>query len=386
MKKDSRSKTKQRVNGSKIQRGGRDNPCDECYNKPPAVIVNNFIEKISTMLEVNIKKVPPKAIEQFTYIILKIIYAVTILLILIVIVCLILYFFFNLRFLGGISNVVSIISFILSIILLVGMLFKVVVSYVLSEYPDQEILRENQDEINVFILLIRTISTSSYNLILSLFLGLPFGFLLSLTYYLNPNFFTNIINRFYNITLIIFILIIFLGLISKLFDQKIEQLSLHKLHFFVTSLTIIIFIAIVNIFKYFSDILLDSILTGNPGNINEIIDLEEETGDTFSDTDNLIYTKNLQLLTNIFSIHEILSSDDASAIINDNPYYFLFLLLYGIYIVIIMVLAFIFIKKKELININSYSITLGNKITQIINKFLVNAQENFINQQKHIYY
>ena len=262
------------------------------------------------------------------------------------------------------------------------MLLKVVVSYVLAEYPDKEILIENQDEINVFILLIRTISTSSYNLILSLFLGLPFGFLLSLTYYLNPNFFTNIIDRFYNITLIIFILILLLGLISKLFDEKIPQLSLHKLNFFVTSLTIIIFIAIVNIFKYFSDILLDSILTGNPGNINDLIDVGEETGEAVSD--NLMYTKKIQLLTTVFSVHEILSSDDASAVMNDNPYYFLFLFLYGIYIVIIMVLAFIFIKKKELININSYSITVGNKIREKIDTFLVNAQVNFINDQKKL--
>jgi hypothetical protein len=97
-----------------------------------------------------------------------------------------------------------------------------------------------------------------------------------------------------------------------------------------------------------------------------------------------MYTKKLQLLTTVFSVHEILSSDDASAVMNDNPYYFLFLFLYGIYIVIIMVLAFIFIKKKELININSYSITVGNKITEIINKFLEKAQANFINDQKNL--
>ena len=382
MKKKRNDKIKHTSNGGKMQRGGIGDPCDECRKEPPADTVNKFIEKISTMLEANIKKVPPGAIEQFTDIILKIIYVVTILSILAVIVCLILYFLFNLSFLGGVSNAISIISFIFSIILLVGMLFKVVVSYVRSEYPDKEILRKNQDEINVFILLIRTISTSSYNLILSLFLGLPFGFLLSLTSYLNPNFFTNIIDRFYNITLIIFILIILLGLISKLFDQKIEQLSLHKLNFFVTSLTIIIFIAIVNIFKFFSDILLDSILTGNPGNINDLIDVGEETGETVSD--NLMYTKKLQLLTTVFSVHEILSSDDASAVMNDNPYYFLFLFLYGIYIVVIMVLAFIFISKKELININSYSRTVGNTITEIINKFLKKAQANFINEQKDI--
>ena len=96
--------------------------------------------------------------------------------------------------------------------------------------------------------------------------------------YLNPNFYINIINRFYNITLIIFILIIFIGLISKLVDEKIPQLSMHKINFFVTGLTMIIFIAIVNIFKFLSDVLLDSILTNNEENINELIDLSEETG------------------------------------------------------------------------------------------------------------
>ena len=49
-----------------------------------------------------------------------------------------------------------------------------------------------------------------------------------------------------------------------------------------------------------------------------------------------------------------------------------------------MVLAFIFIKKKELININSYSITVGNKIREKIDTFLVNAQVNFINDQKKL--
>tara|TARA_Y100000389_G_scaffold64346_1_gene60406 strand:- start:5528 stop:6676 length:1149 start_codon:yes stop_codon:yes gene_type:complete len=380
MKKNSHDKIKQKLKGSKMQRGGDGSYDEYNNNEPPSTTVNNFIEKISTILKTNILKVPSGSIEKFTDNILKIIYVLAILSILAVIVCLILYFIFNLSWLGGVSNAISIISFIFSIILLVGMLFKVVVSYVLAKYPDKETLRKNQDEINVFILLIRSISISSYNLLFAIFLGLPTGFLLSLTHYLNPIFFNNIIARFYNITLIISISIIFLGLLSKLFDQKIKQLSLHKINFFVASLTIIIFIAIVNIFKYISDILLDYILTGNPGNIKELFDLGEES----ADSDDL--NKKLQLLTNVFSLHEIFSVDDVSAVMNDKPFWFLFLICYGIYIVTIMVLAFIFIKYKELININSYSITVGNNITEIINKALKKAETNFLNKQNVIQY
>ena len=59
--KNSHGINKQKVKGSKIQRGGIGDPCDECRKEPPADTVNKFIKTISTMLKANIKKVPPGA-------------------------------------------------------------------------------------------------------------------------------------------------------------------------------------------------------------------------------------------------------------------------------------------------------------------------------------
>lgn len=366
----------QKGGNQEISDGKIDDPCEKCNNKKEYEIINDFIQQISEKISTKLKNISPEGIEVFSDIILKIVYVVTILSIFALIICLILYFNFKLTFLGGVSNVVSIISFVISIILLVSVLFKVIVSYVKSD----KLLSNEEDNINVFILLIRTISISSYNLLFIIFLGLPFGFLLSLSSYLNPNFYINIINRFYNITLIIFILIIFIGLISKLVDEKIPQLSMHKINFFVTGLTMIIFIAIVNIFKFLSDVLLDSILTNNEENINELIDLSEETGNTISD--NLIYNKKIQILTTVFTLEDLLTSDDKRGVISDNSYYLLFLFLYIIYILIIIILAFIFIKKKELINIKAYSKLVEEKVREFINKFLDVAKRKYLNNKE----
>ena len=161
-----RIRKNQKGGNQEISDGKKDDPCEKCNNKKEYEIINDFIQQISEKISTKLKNISPEGIEVFSDIILKIVYVVTILSILALIICLILYFNFKLTFLGGVSNVVSIISFVISIILLVSVLFKVIVSYVKSD----KLLSNEEDNINVFILLIRTISISSYNLLFIIFL------------------------------------------------------------------------------------------------------------------------------------------------------------------------------------------------------------------------
>ena len=185
-------------------------PCDPCnkYKKGLIDKIDNNIDKAMTNVtniinkNVNILSI----LEKYTDYFLKGIYIIIFISLFLILLGLILQFLFNVTIVNGISTIVSIITLIITIVIVIFMLSTIIINFLKGEKFKNII--NNKDDSSIFIL-IKTLISCMYFLVLFILVAMPFGFLLSISYFFGTTFHTNVIDRFYSFVMILSIIVIF---------------------------------------------------------------------------------------------------------------------------------------------------------------------------------
>jgi hypothetical protein len=203
--------------------------------------------------------------------------------------------------------------------------------------------------------------------------AMPFGFILSLSYFFGITFHTNVIDRFYSIIMIISVLIIFFIFLLPMIRERLKKTNNFRPTFVILSVAILVFLSITNLFKYISDYLLKKVLVSNSDEFLEDIRINFEE---YINNDNAIVTSNISVMFEGIKLFNYFILDDNSSITQGNQFYLVYLLIYFLFIfVFFVILIGLFYK---IVDVKQVSDFFGSKL--II--FFANQLKNILNKEQ----
>lgn len=322
--------------------------------------VANVLTKVKTLIEKNVNLV--SKLDMVTGIFLKGLYILIFFVLFLIIIALILEFLFGFTIISGVSILISVITFFATIIIFIFMAVSIVIKQI-SGKKYKDIIKSDE---NSFLILIKSLISSLYFFFVFFLVSMPFGFLLSLSYFAGPSFHTSVIDKLYKWVMILCLVFIFILFFLPLIHENLKKTNNFKPTFFILSVTILVFLSMTKLFKYISDTLLEYLLI--PISDDYLTEIRETLQEYNDKSTGINITNKMSVLFESMNILNFVILDDNSSMSNKSKYYLVCILIY-----LIFILGFVGITIGlfyNLINIKILSEFFGNTSTKFISKYM----------------